>query len=66
MSPIGAGDAFAAGVLYSLLEGEEELALRRGCAMAALARESRGDYVVGGLEALQERMGNEGGKKLSR
>ena len=66
VSPIGAGDAFAAGVLYSLLEGEEELALRRGCAMAALARESRGDYVVGGLEALQERMGNEGGKKLSR
>ncbi len=53
-------------MLYSLLEGEEELALRRGCAMAALARESRGDYVVGGLEALQERMGNEGGKKLSR
>ncbi len=66
VSPIGAGDAFAAGVLYSLLEGDEELALRRGCAMAALARESRGDYVVGGLEALEARLGEDGGKKLER
>ena len=66
VSPIGSGDAFAAGVLYSLLEDEVDLALKRGCAMAALARESRSDYVVGGNEALEVRMGEEGDKNLSR
>ena len=66
VSPIGAGDAFAAGVLYSLMEEEVDLALKRGCAMAALTRESRSDYVVGGKEALEARMGNGGEKNLSR
>ena len=59
VSPIGAGDALAAGVLYSLMEGEDELALKRGCAMASLARESRGDYVVGGRHALDARIRGE-------
>ena len=69
VSPIGAGDAFAAGVLYSLLNGEVEEALQRGCAMAALARESRSDYVLSGIEALEQRIAAEdggGGKRLSR
>ncbi len=66
VSPIGAGDALAAGVLYSLMEEEVDVALQRGCAMAALARESRSDYVVGGKEALEDRMRNEGDKNLSR
>ena len=56
LSPIGAGDALAAGVLYSLMEGEEELALKRGCAMASLARESRADYVASGRQALDARI----------
>ncbi len=66
VSPIGAGDAFAAGVLYSLLEDEQELALKRGCAMASLARESRSDYVVGGRDALEAKINEGGGKQLSR
>lgn len=66
VSPIGAGDAFAAGVLYSLLEGDVINSLKRGCAMAALARESRSDYVLAGLDALEEKMADEDGKRLSR
>ena len=66
VSPIGAGDAFAAGVLYSLLEDEVDTALTRGCAMAALAREARSDYVVGGVEALVAKMADGGGKQISR
>lgn len=46
VSPIGAGDAFAAGVLSSILEDDVESALQRGNAMATLARGSRSDYVV--------------------
>lgn len=66
VSPIGAGDAFAAGVLFSLLEGEAELSVRRGCAMAALARESRSDYVVGGREALEEKLREGSNKQILR
>ncbi|MBJ06435.1 MAG: 2-keto-3-deoxygluconate kinase [Verrucomicrobiaceae bacterium] len=66
VSPIGAGDAFAAGVVHALLGGNDEEALRHGCAMAALARESRDDYVLGGLKGLEARMDTEGVKKLSR
>ena len=66
VSPIGAGDALAAGVLYSLMEGEQELALKRGCAMASLARESRGDYVIGGKQALDARMQGEVSRGLCR
>ncbi len=69
VSPIGAGDAFAAGVLFSFMDEEPEESLKRGCAMAALARESRSDYVVSGLEALEEKIASEeseGGKRLSR
>ena len=68
VSPIGAGDAFAAGVLFSLLNDESALSLKRGCAMAALARESRSDYVLSGVEALEEKMaaGGDAGKAVSR
>ena len=41
------------------MEGEDELALKRGWAMASLARESRGDYVVGGRHALDARIRGE-------
>lgn len=66
VSPIGAGDAFAAGVLHSLLVDDLERALMRGCAMAALARESRSDYVVAGEEALEARMAARDEKRLAR
>jgi 2-dehydro-3-deoxygluconokinase len=66
VSPIGAGDAFAAGVLHSVLREEVDEALKRGCGMAALARESRSDYVVTGEEALEARIADGGGKRLAR
>ena len=66
VSPIGAGDALAAGVLYSLMEDEERLALKRGCAMASLARESRSDYVVGGRLALDARIRGEEERRVLR
>jgi 2-dehydro-3-deoxygluconokinase len=67
VSPIGAGDAFAAGVLFSLLNEDAEGCLKRGCAMAALARESRNDYVLGGIEALEAKLAEtRSEKRLSR
>jgi 2-dehydro-3-deoxygluconokinase len=48
---IGAGDAFAAGVLWGLLgEGSLESGLRRGAAMAALKMTLRGDLYRLGAE----------------
>jgi hypothetical protein len=54
--------------LFSLLNDEPALSLKRGCAMAALARESRSDYVLSGVEALEEKMaaGGDAGKAVSR
>lgn len=69
VSPIGAGDAFAAGVLYSLLNDEVEESLIRGCAMAALARESRSDYSLATVDDLERVVAsgkNQAGKQLSR
>ncbi|ETK36833.1 sugar kinase [Microbispora sp. ATCC PTA-5024] len=40
---IGAGDAFAAGVLWGVLDGSPEEALKRGTAMASLAMTVHGD-----------------------
>ncbi|OPG02138.1 sugar kinase [Microbispora sp. GKU 823] len=40
---IGAGDAFAAGMLWGVLDGSPEDALRRGTAMASLAMTVQGD-----------------------
>jgi 2-dehydro-3-deoxygluconokinase len=40
---IGAGDAFAAGVLWGMLDGSPEDALSRGTAMASLAMSVHGD-----------------------
>lgn len=68
VSPIGAGDAFAAGLLAALLDDDLDGALAQGCTMAALARESRSDYVVGGAEALAAKLssGEAKGDRLSR
>jgi 2-dehydro-3-deoxygluconokinase len=40
---VGAGDAFAAGLIWGLLEGSLELGLERGLAMSALQMTLRGD-----------------------
>lgn len=42
---IGAGDAFAAGLLWGLMENALPLGLRRGVAMAALSMTVRGDLL---------------------
>ena len=51
---IGAGDAFAAGVLWGFVEGATELGLRRGVAMAALKMTLRGDLYTLGPEQVAE------------
>ncbi len=43
MDRIGAGDAFAAGLLWGVLDGSIEDGLRRGLAMSALAMGVYGD-----------------------
>jgi 2-dehydro-3-deoxygluconokinase len=43
---LGAGDAFAAGVLDGYLEGDVLAGLRRGAALSALALAQRGDMLV--------------------
>lgn len=43
---IGSGDAFAAGALDGLLDGDPELGLRRGVALAAVALTQHGDRVL--------------------
>ena len=46
VDPIGAGDAFAAGVLDGLLDGSMERGLEMGVALAALALAQHGDVVT--------------------
>jgi 2-dehydro-3-deoxygluconokinase len=43
---IGSGDAFAAGALDGWLDGDAELGLRRGVALAAIALSQHGDRVL--------------------
>jgi 2-dehydro-3-deoxygluconokinase len=43
MDRVGAGDAFAAGLMWGLLDGSLELGLERGLAMSALQMTLRGD-----------------------
>jgi 2-dehydro-3-deoxygluconokinase len=40
---VGAGDAFAAGLIWGLLEGSIEVGLERGLAMSALQMTLHGD-----------------------
>ncbi|MCS7185573.1 MAG: sugar kinase [Armatimonadetes bacterium] len=44
---LGAGDAFAAGLLYGILQGNWELGLRYGLAMAAIKHTIPGDWFIG-------------------
>lgn len=65
VSPIGAGDAFAAGLLYSLMKSDVKNALKRGNAMATLARGARSDYVVSASDRLEAFLSGRNGQ-LSR
>lgn len=54
---IGSGDAFAAGALDGLLDGDPELGLRRGVALAAIALTQHGDRVLTSRAELEAVMG---------
>ncbi len=54
---LGAGDAFAAGVLDGVLNGSLAEGLRRGVALSALAISQRGDMVVTNREELDALQG---------
>jgi 2-dehydro-3-deoxygluconokinase len=51
--PVGAGDAFCAGLLHGLLTGDLERGLELGGAMAAVKQAVPGDAPVVGLEELE-------------
>jgi 2-dehydro-3-deoxygluconokinase len=62
---VGAGDAFAAGLIWGLLDGSLELGLERGLAMSALKMTLRGDLFrldAADVEALLAREGREVGR----
>jgi 2-dehydro-3-deoxygluconokinase len=62
---VGAGDAFAAGLIWGLLDGSLELGLERGLAMSALKMTLRGDLFrldAAEVEALLAREGREVGR----
>jgi 2-dehydro-3-deoxygluconokinase len=58
---IGSGDAFAAGGLDGLLDGDAELGLRRGVALAAIALTQHGDRVLTTRAELEDVMGQRHG-----
>jgi 2-dehydro-3-deoxygluconokinase len=58
---IGAGDAFAAGVLHGLIRGmADERALRFGLAAAAFKHSVRGDFNLARAEDIEAAMGDPG------
>lgn len=62
---LGAGDAFTAGVIDGLLDGDVEDGLRRGSVLAAMALATRGDQVVVTRSELTRMLGS-GGRRLNR
>jgi 2-dehydro-3-deoxygluconokinase len=65
MDRVGAGDAFAAGLIWGLLEGSIEMGLERGLAMAALKMTLHGDLFrldAADVLALLARHGREVGR----
>jgi 2-dehydro-3-deoxygluconokinase len=57
---IGSGDAFAAGALDGVLDGDPRLGLRRGVALAAIALSQRGDRVLSSRAELEAVLAQEG------
>ena len=62
---VGAGDAFAAGVLDGLLDDDFELGVRRGIALAAMALTTRGDQAIVSRSELEAFLAGEG-RRLDR
>lgn len=57
---IGAGDAFMAGVLDGVIEGDLEVGVRRGTALASLALATRGDRPVATREEIDQLLAGSG------
>lgn len=62
---LGAGDAFTAGVIDGLLDGDVSEGLRRGSVLAAIALATRGDQVTVTRPELTQLLGP-GGRRLDR
>lgn len=62
---LGAGDAFTAGVIDGLLDGDVGSGLRRGSVLAAMALATRGDQVAVTRPELTQLLGP-GGRRLDR
>ncbi|HSJ28499.1 MAG TPA: sugar kinase [Acidimicrobiia bacterium] len=62
---LGAGDAFTAGVVDGLLDGDIDDGLRRGSVLAAVALATRGDQVWVTRSELNRLLGS-GGRRLDR
>ena len=62
---LGAGDAFTAGVIDGLLDGDVGKGLRRGSVLAAMALATRGDQVSVTRPELAQMLGP-GGRRLDR
>lgn len=62
---LGAGDAFTAGVVDGLLDGDIEAGLQRGSVLAAAALAARGDQVAVSRRDLQRLLGP-GGRRIDR
>ncbi|GMQ85644.1 MAG: bifunctional 2-dehydro-3-deoxygluconokinase/2-dehydro-3-deoxygalactonokinase [Acidimicrobiia bacterium] len=63
---IGAGDAFAAGVIIGLLDGDIAAGVKRGLAMAALKVGIRGDQFVASQEEIETVLHGETKRQVSR
>ena len=61
---LGAGDAFAAGLLFGVLHGDWGLGLQYGMAMAALKHSIPGDFFVGGRQEVEALLKAQGGSIL--
>lgn len=62
---IGSGDAFAAGALHGLLDGDPRLGLQRGAALASIALSQHGDRVLTSPQELDSVIAR-GGSDVSR
>jgi 2-dehydro-3-deoxygluconokinase len=62
---VGAGDAFAAGVISGLLDDDVDLGLSRGVAMAALKRGTYGDQLLTSMKEVEQLIAGSG-REVSR
>ncbi|MDE2124997.1 MAG: sugar kinase [Armatimonadetes bacterium] len=62
VDPVGAGDAFCAGLLHGWLEGSVQVGLAYGVAMAAMKHGAPGDMLIAPLTAIERVMAGGDGR----